>query len=76
MTGDTIFALSSGGGRAAIAVVRVSGPGASDALVRIGGAPLPEPRQATLRRFRQPVTGETIDRGLALWLPGAGQRHC
>ena len=72
MTGDTIFALSSGGGRAAIAVVRVSGPGASDALVRIGGAPLPEPRQATLRRFRRPVTGETIDRGLALWLPAPG----
>ena len=72
MTGDTIFALSSGGGRAAIAVVRVSGPGASDALARIGGAPLPEPRQATLRRFRQPVTGEPIDRGLALWLPAPG----
>ena len=72
MTGDTIFALSSGGGRAAIAVVRVSGPAARMALAGIGGEPLPEPRQATLRRFRQPETGEPIDRGLALWFPAPG----
>ena len=72
MTGDTIFALSSGGGRAAIAVVRVSGPAARGALAGIGGEPLPEPRQATLRRFRQPETGEPIDRGLALWFPAPG----
>ena len=72
MTGETIFALSSGGARAAIAVVRVSGPAAGDALARIGGAPLPEPRRAALRRFRQPETGEAIDRGLALWLPAPG----
>ena len=72
MTGDTIFALSSGGGRAAIAVVRVSGPGAGEALERIGGAPLPSPRQAALRRFRQLETGEPIDQGLALWFPGPG----
>ena len=69
MTGDTIFALSSGGGRAAIAVVRVSGPAAAEALTRIGGAPLPEARRAALRRFREPETGAPIDRGLALWFP-------
>ena len=69
MTGDTIFALSSGGGRAAIAVVRVSGPAAAETLTLIGGAPLPEPRRAALRRFREPETGEPIDRGLALWFP-------
>ena len=72
MTGDTIFALSSGGGRAAIAVVRVSGPAAGDALARIGGEPLPAPRQATLRRFRQPESSETFDQGLALWFPAPG----
>ena len=72
MTGDTIFALSSGGGRAAIAVVRVSGPAARMALGKIGGEPLPEPRQATLRRFRRPETSEPIDRGLALWFPAPG----
>ena len=70
MSGDTVFALASGGGRAAIAVVRVSGPAAADALTRIGGAPLPEPRRAVARCFRQPDTGEPIDRGLALWFPG------
>ena len=70
MSGDTIFALSSGGGRAAVAVMRVSGPGAGDALARIGSAPLPAPREAALRRFRRPETGEPIDRGLALWFPG------
>ena len=72
MTGDTIFALSSGGARAAIAVVRVSGPAAADALTRIGGAPLPAPRLAALRRFREPETGEPIDQGLALWFPAPG----
>ncbi|MCY4405721.1 MAG: tRNA uridine-5-carboxymethylaminomethyl(34) synthesis GTPase MnmE [Rhodospirillaceae bacterium] len=69
MTGDTIFALSSGGGRAAIAVIRVSGPAAAEALTRIGGKPLPEPRRAALRRFREPATGAAIDLGLALWFP-------
>ena len=72
MSGDTIFALSSGGARAAIAVVRVSGPAAAEALTRIGGEPLPAPRQAVLRRFREPETGEPIDQGLALWFPGPG----
>ncbi len=69
MAGDTIFALSSGGARAAIAMIRVSGPAATKAMTRIGGAPLPEPRQAALRRFREPETGEPIDQGLALWFP-------
>ena len=69
MNSDAIFALSSGGGRAAIAVVRVSGPAAAEALTRIGGAPLPEARQAALRRFLEPETGEPIDQGLALWFP-------
>ena len=54
MTGDTIFALSSGGARAAIAVVRVSGPAAGDALARIGGAPLPEPRRASAAALPRP----------------------
>ena len=72
MTGDTIFALSSGGARAAIAVVRVSGPGAGEALALLGGEPLPEPRRAALRRFREPETGEPIDQGLALWFPAPG----
>ncbi len=70
MSGDTVFALSSGGARAAIAVIRVSGPSAGAALEAIGGRPLPAPREAALRRFRTPEAGEPIDRGLCVWFPG------
>ena len=67
---DTIFALSSGAPPAAIAVVRISGPGASGALRVLTGKSL-LPRQATYVRLRRP-DGETLDRALALWLPGPG----
>lgn len=63
---DTIFALSSGFGRAAIAVLRVSGPQVREILARMIGH-VPEPRFAALRRFKDPQTGETLDRGLALF---------
>ena len=66
---DTIFALSSGRPPAAIAVVRISGPGAGDALKALAGR-LPEPRKAGLARVRDPATGEAIDEALALWFPG------
>ncbi|HYA04374.1 MAG TPA: tRNA uridine-5-carboxymethylaminomethyl(34) synthesis GTPase MnmE [Xanthobacteraceae bacterium] len=64
----TIFALSSGRPPAAIAVVRVSGPSARAALETLIGR-VPQPRQATLARVRDPATGETIDEALALWFP-------
>ena len=66
---DTIFALSSGRPPAAIAVVRVSGPRAGAALKQLIGR-LPAPRRASLARVRDPVTGDVIDEGLALWFPG------
>jgi tRNA modification GTPase len=65
---DTIFALSSGRPPAAIAVVRVSGPRARDALAKMIGR-VPQPRLATLARVRDPATDELIDEGLALWFP-------
>ncbi len=65
----TIFALSSGRPPAAIAVVRICGARAGDALERLIGR-LPESRQATLARVRDPASGETIDDALALWFPG------
>jgi tRNA modification GTPase len=65
----TIFALSSGRPPAAIAVVRVSGPRAGDALTALGGK-LPEPRKAALRRLRPPNTKEVLDEALVLWFPG------
>jgi tRNA modification GTPase len=66
---DTIFALSSGRGPAAIAVVRISGPRAGAALTALG-VKTPEPRRAGLARIRNPETNEIIDEGLALWFPG------
>jgi len=66
---DTIFALSSGRPPAAIAVVRISGPRAGDALTTLADR-VPEPRKAGLARVRDPGTGETIDEALALWFPG------
>jgi tRNA modification GTPase len=65
---DTIFALSSGSPPAAIAVVRVSGPRAGDALRVLAGS-LPAPRHASLRVLRN-VDGALLDEALALWFPG------
>ncbi|HEY1781257.1 MAG TPA: tRNA uridine-5-carboxymethylaminomethyl(34) synthesis GTPase MnmE [Roseiarcus sp.] len=61
---DTIFAPASGAGRAAIAVVRLSGPGCEGALQAIApGAAFPD-RRATLRTLRHPQSGEPLDRAL------------
>src|SRR6202795_5175195 len=67
-TPDTIFALSSGRPPAAIAVVRISGPRAGDALKALSGK-IPSPRQAALARIRDPQTNDIIDEALALWFP-------
>jgi tRNA modification GTPase len=63
---DTIFALTSAPGRAGIAVLRLSGPGARETLGAIVGH-VPAPRRAARARFRDPATGEPIDDGLALF---------
>jgi tRNA modification GTPase len=68
---DTIFALSSGRPPAAIAVIRVSGPGARQVLTAMFGR-VPEPRRATLARLRDPVSQEVIDEALVLWFPEPG----
>ena len=65
---DTIFALSSGRGPAAIAVVRISGPRAGAALKALTGK-IPSPRQAALGRVRDPQTKDIIDEALILWFP-------
>jgi tRNA modification GTPase len=65
---QTIFALSSGRPPSAIAVVRVSGPGASLALTMLAGK-LPAPRQAS-RRLLHDGAGQPIDDAVVLWFPG------
>lgn len=64
---DTIFALASGRGRAGVAVLRVSGPRAGAAVRALTGRDAPPPRRAALREFRDPASGEVLDRGLAIW---------
>jgi tRNA modification GTPase len=67
---EGIFALATPPGRAAIAVVRLSGEGVRLALSRLLAGRLPTARRAALRRLRDPITGETLDEALVLWFPG------
>jgi tRNA modification GTPase len=68
-SGDTIFALSTPPGRAALAVVRCSGPGVRAGVLRLlpRGAALPEPRTAALVRLAE--GGDALDRALLLFFP-------
>ena len=65
---DTIFALASGQGRAAVAIIRLSGPASRNALEALAGV-IPPPRRATLATLRDPVNGAPLDRGLCLFFP-------
>ena len=64
---DTIYAPATGAGRAAVAVVRISGPRAADAVRALAGD-LPKPRRAALRRLVH--DGVALDDALVLWFPG------
>jgi tRNA modification GTPase len=66
---QTIFALASGAGRAGVAVIRLSGAGAADALSALSGLPLPAPREAVRRRLADPQSGAMLDDALALYFP-------
>ncbi len=66
----TIYALSSGPGLAGVAVIRVSGPETKKVLKNITFLPLPEPKFASLRKFKDPETKDLIDEGILLWFPG------
>lgn len=66
---DTIFALSSGAPPAAIAIIRISGPSAFDAVQMLAGR-LPEARRATLATLRNPSDGSFLDRALLLTFMG------
>lgn len=64
---DTIFAPATAPGRAAVAVVRLSGPESETAVRRLAGAP-PPPRRASLRALRDDA-GVPLDQALVLWMP-------
>ena len=65
---ETIFALATPPGRAAIQVIRVSGPGAARALRRMAGGVPPE-RQARLARITT-AEGEPLDQGMVMFFKG------
>lgn len=65
MAHDTIFALATPPGRGAVAVIRISGPAAREALAALG-VPGLNPRQASLRRLID-ASGAEIDQALVLW---------
>lgn len=65
-TPQTIYALSSGRGAAAIAVMRLSGPRAHEALESLIGGPCPPARRATRVRLRHPHTHDVLDDALVL----------
>lgn len=66
---DTIFAVATGFGRAALSVIRISGPQASSILCAMAGN-VPEPRRLSLRHLRNPQSGEALDQALIAWMPG------
>ena len=71
MTDATIYALGTPtptrAHPGALAVVRVSGPRAGDAVEQLTRRPLPAPRRMVLRSLHDPATGEVFDKGLVVW---------
>ncbi len=63
---ETVFALSTGAGRAALAVIRLSGPEVETALAHLGIDKLPAPRQAVVRKLYDPEGGALLDEALVL----------
>ena len=66
----TIFALSTGPGIAGVAIIRISGPEASNVIKSLTSRAIPKPRMATLRKINNINTSELIDEGIILWFPG------
>lgn len=70
MAGDTIFALSSGALPAGVAIIRLSGPKALEAVRRLVKLPSGvQPRHSYLRSIRN-RNDEIIDSGLVLYFAG------
>lgn len=72
MAGDrqTVFAVASGAGRAAVTLLRISGALSGPVLDRLCRT-RPAPRRASMRTLRD-CDGNALDAALVLWLPGPG----
>ena len=74
MLTDLICALATPPGRAALALIRLSGRGAFDAARRVlrwQSDRVPEPRRACLASFHE-VDGSPFDEGIVIFFPGPG----
>lgn len=69
--GDTIFAPATAPGRAGVAMLRLSGPRALDAVGALAEG-LPPPRRLSRALLRDPATGEVLDDALIVVFPGPG----
>ncbi len=71
MGGDapTIFALSSGQERAGVAIVRISGARAREALKALAPKVVATPRLAARASLVDPADGGALDEALVLWFP-------
>lgn len=69
MENDTIFAPATAPGRAALAIVRISGPRALVALRDLAGD-VPPARRLSLRVLRDSSRGETLDEAMVVAFPG------
>ncbi len=69
LTGTTLFAVSTGSGRAGIAVVRVTGPGSVAALEALG-AVVGEPRKMYFSKLLHPISRELLDQALTVFFKG------
>ena len=69
MEQDTIFAPATAPGRAALAIVRISGPKALDALRDLAGD-VPPARRLSLRVLQDSSRGEVLDEAMVVAFPG------
>ena len=65
----TIYALSSGPGIAGVSVIRVSGRETQKVIKELTQRDLPNPREATRRKFNKISNNELIDEGILIWFP-------
>ncbi|CAN7939332.1 unnamed protein product [Ixodes hexagonus] len=66
---STIYALSSGAVRSALATIRVSGPNTGTVLRRMARIKRAAPRKALLRRLVHPKSGVHLDTAIVIWFP-------
>src|SRR5690349_14576850 len=64
---ETIFALATAPGRAGVAVLRVSGPRAKEAILRLTRRETISERKAEYRTLFDFLTGDVIDQGIVLF---------